>query len=84
MEAKVTRLETQMGHVQAELGEVKSRLGKVEDRIGRVETGLATLTERVAHLPSKEYMVKIALGTVGFLTAITIFSDKIRAMVGLA
>lgn len=83
LEVKVARLETHMSHLQDSMGEVKQRLTGVEGRVGGVEINLATLTERVAHLPSKGYIVTTVVLAGSFFTAITLFSDSIKKLFGL-
>ena len=63
---------------------VEKRLDSLDSRMGRVETGLsdvkvnvATLAERITHLPSRGFVVTSAVGTVTALTAIIIFLQKI-------
>lgn len=68
--------------------------GGMEDRVRRIETtvdqlgrdvtelrvNLATITERVAHLPSKGFIVTAASTIIVLLTAATVFADKLRAL----
>lgn len=83
MEARIARLEAHMDHLQGDMGEVKGRLAKVEDRLVGVETNIATLTERIAHLPSKEYLVRVVFGGVALVGAIVLFADNLRKLMGL-
>lgn len=71
--------------------------GGMEDRVARLErtydamakdvvdirVDLATLKANVQHLPSKGFVVTSATTSIGFLTAVIIFGDKIKALVGL-
>lgn len=83
MEGRIMRLETQMSDVQGKLARIEAVLDKTSDRIGKLETGFATLTERVAHLPSKGFIVTSTLSALGFIAAMTVFAEKIRAALGV-
>lgn len=49
--------------------------------VGEVKVNMATLTERVSHLPSKDFIVKVALAIVGAVTALTAFAERIQSWV---
>lgn len=68
--------------MEARVNRLEGRLDKMTDKIGAVEVNLATLTERVSHLPSKGFIVSSALATITLLTAVMIFADKLRALIG--
>ncbi|WCT78643.1 hypothetical protein [Novosphingobium humi] len=42
---------------------------------------MAMLNARIARLPSKGYMAKIAMSSVAFLTAVIVFADRFKAMI---
>lgn len=71
-----------MGHAIQRLDSVDGHITSIDGRLRTVETGLATLTERVSHLPSKGFIVKAALGIVGALTTAIALQDKIQALIG--
>lgn len=82
MEARLARLEAHMEHVQTDLAGLKQDFASVDGRLRSVETGLATLTERVAHLPSKGFIVS-ALGTaLAVIAAMLAFQDQIKSLIG--
>lgn len=67
--------------VETRLTSLDGRLGRIEDKVDAAGREVATLTERVAHLPSKSY---IGIGLVALLAgvaALTAFADKIQALV---
>lgn len=68
MEPRINRLET--------------RIDLVTDRLGTVDVSIATLTERIAHLPSKEFIVKTVVGTGTLLGVVTIFGEKLKGLLG--
>lgn len=76
MEGRVARLEAHVDTLRGDVATMKSDVGKI-----RVD--LATLTERVAHLPGKGFVITATTTTVGFLTAVIVFGDKIKGLLGL-
>ena len=76
MDGRVAKLEA---HVET----LRSDMSAVKKDVGDIRIGLATLTERVAHLPSKGFVVTATTTTIGFLTAVVIFGDKIRALLAI-
>ena len=68
--------------VEKRLDSLDNRLGRVEGRLGQVEISLATLAERVKHLPGKEFVVYAAISTVTALTAIIILLSKLGIITG--
>lgn len=69
--------------VEKRLDGLTSSLVGLDGRLRAVEIGLATLNERVAHLPGKGFIVTSSLGVVTFMTAALVFADKIKGIVGL-
>ncbi|MBB3035396.1 hypothetical protein [Alteriqipengyuania lutimaris] len=70
VEQRVTRLEGQFD----KLGD---KLDRQSDRIGGIEKELATLTERVAHLPSKGFIVSSLATTVGVISGLAIIAQRL-------
>ncbi len=68
MESRVTRLE--------------QRTDKLSDDVSNIRVDLATLIERVAHLPSKAYIGICLMGMLAAIAALIAFSDQIKALVG--
>lgn len=66
MEARVAVLEAHVEHIRGELA-----------KLAGVPTDVATLKERVSHLPGKGFVVTAAMGTVGGLTAILILLGQL-------
>jgi len=56
---------------------IQTDLKKLSD----VPATLATLTERVSHLPTKEYLVKVVVGSLALIAALITFSDKLHTLV---
>lgn len=58
---------------------VEKRLDGFDGRLRTVEVQLATLVERVSHLPTKSYFVTVVTAA----TAVLMFADKIKAFAGI-
>lgn len=69
------------GSMEWRVNKLEQQFEALRDDNQKLRVEMAVLNERVAHLPSKEYMVKIALGSLAFLTAIIMFADRIKAMI---
>lgn len=87
MEARVAVLETHIEYIRsdisglkADMGVIRSDLGKTRDEVADLRTGLATLTERVNHLPTKGFIVTATLSTMAVLGALITFQDQIRSI----
>lgn len=72
MEPRIAKLEAHMEHVRADLG-----------KLADVPSSLAALTERVAHLPAKEFVVKATTTTIALIGALIVFGDKIKVLLGI-
>lgn len=81
MEPRIARLEAQMGAVDGRLTKVEGKLDQVDSRLRAVETAVATLTERVAHLPSKGFIVTAVSVPAGLIAALILFVDRLRALI---
>jgi len=73
MESRVAKLEA---HVEA----LRTDGAAVKKDVGDIKVGVATLTERVTHLPGKGFVVTATTTSIGLLTAIILFGDKIKAL----
>lgn len=73
MESRVAKLEA---HVEILRNDVTS----IKKDVGDIRVAMATLTERVSHLATKGFIVTATTTTIGLLTGIILFSDKIKAL----
>ncbi|MBP1806487.1 hypothetical protein [Rubellimicrobium aerolatum] len=76
-------METRLAVVEVKLAAVETRLEAIDTRMRAVEASLATLTERVAHLPSKGFIVTSTMTTLAVVAAFGLFADRLRALLGL-
>ena len=65
MEARVARLESDMGHVKDTLKSLDARTESLRKDVGDVKTDLATLKVKVEHLPGKGFIFAVATGMLG-------------------
>lgn len=75
MEARVARLEA---HVEILRADSTATRADVAD----IRLSLATLGERVAHLPSKGFVVASNLSALTFFSGVILFGEKLKALIG--
>lgn len=83
-EGRLSSIESKAAVVETRLGYVEARVEKTGGKIEGISERLARLEEKVNHLPTKEQVVKIALGTIAALTAVLVFQTKIQGLLGFA
>ncbi|WP_446325498.1 hypothetical protein [Blastomonas sp. CACIA14H2] len=70
------------GPVDDRVSRLEGRIDKVGDELGEVKVNVATLTERIAHLPSKGFIVTTTMASLALLAALIVFADNIKALFG--
>lgn len=87
LEAHADYVRRDIADIKTDIGGLRADLGKVRDEVGNVKTDLSTLSVRVDHLPTKEFIVRSLAVSVtvlgGFMTlliSIAAFQDHIRAL----
>ena len=73
MEARVAKLEADVGHL------VK-QVDKIDARTEQMPSKLATLEERMAHLPSKGFIVGVVITAMTAMVALLTILSKIGAL----
>lgn len=76
MEARVAKLEADVGHISRDVAQLASDMRDVRDRMTRLET-------KVDHLPSKEFIVKCTSVTLALIVAAVTLAPKLQALLGL-
>lgn len=56
-------------------------MDKVGDELGEVKVNIATLTERMANLPSKGFIVTTTMAALALFAAVVLFADNIKAAI---
>lgn len=70
------------GPVDDRVNRLEDRMDKVGDELAGVKVNIATLTERMAHLPSKGFIVTTTMASLALLAALIVFADNIKAVFG--
>ena len=73
LEGRLATLETQAGFSASRTDRSEGKIDALSERVTRLE-------ERISHLPTKDWMVKITLGALAFFAAITVFQSKIQQL----
>ena len=83
MEVRVAQLEAHVGHIRGDVTEIKAGIKDLGVSTSALKVEGATLTERVAHLPSKGFIVSSVLAALAVATALVLFQGNLQRMVGL-
>lgn len=70
------------GPVDDRVSRLEGRMDKVGDELAAVKVNIATLTERMAHLPSKGFIVTCTMAALTLIAALIVFADSIKAAIG--
>lgn len=79
METRVAILEAHIDYIRRDIGDMKGDISILKDDMVDVKVGLATLTVRVDHLPTKGFIVTATASTMALMAALIAFQDHIRA-----
>lgn len=71
------------GGMEARINRLEQRIDKLSDDAGEAAKNLATLTERISHLPSKDYIDKRLIGLLSVIAALILFGEKIKTVFGI-
>jgi len=83
MEARIARLEADMAHVRSRVDESAGRIASLSEKVSDARTDIAVIKEKLTHLPSKSYAVVTAIAMVVALSALVLFSERLRTILGL-
>lgn len=67
--------------LEARVGRLEGQIDKVDDRLVGVQVALATLNERVAHLPGKGYFVTALLLCLTVFSTLILFEEQILLLI---
>lgn len=82
MEARLARLEAKADSADSALSRIEGKLGSIDDRARVTEVTLATLTERVGHLPSKGFIVSVVMTALALSAAMFVFQTNLQQLFG--
>lgn len=68
--------------MEARVAILERTVEKLEPKVDKLVTDMATLTERVSHLPSKEFIYKAVAGIIAAMVGITALAPKIQSWAG--
>ena len=84
MEARVAKLEASVSHIERDIGEARSDIKNINGLMSDARERLARLEERVAHLPSKGFIVTCTTVTLAIMIAAATLAPKLQALIGIA
>jgi hypothetical protein len=85
MEARVARLEADVGHIQKDVLEIKEGVKALGKDVSELKINYATVNERMSHLPTKSYIGWwISAGTLLAVGALTLMSKLGWLVAGVA
>lgn len=76
MEARVAKLEAHMEHVLQDVALMKAD-------VGTLKTDTATIKVKIDNLPSKDFVVKVVVGSAALLGALQVFGPFLAKLLGL-
>lgn len=77
---RLTRLEAQTEHLGADMGVLNAAIDGLDTRLRGVEGEIKTLAERVAHVPSKGFIVLTVMTGFTLVAAVFGFQDQIVSL----
>ena len=80
--SRISALESRLASLETQASYLSSRIDRAEGKIDIFSERITRIEERVAHLPTKELVVKIALGTIAALGSILTFQGQIKKLLG--
>lgn len=70
------------GGMDDRLARIEARIDRQADKLADIDVRMATLTERVAHLPGKGFIVQALIGALTVIALLVAFGEKLQALVG--
>ena len=83
MEARIAKLESDVGHVKGRVDEAVSRIRAVDEKLSSQQTILAVLQEKATHFATKTHSIVIAFGIVAAISGLILFAERLKALLGL-
>ncbi|KPF97537.1 hypothetical protein IP86_13275 [Rhodopseudomonas sp. AAP120] len=83
LEARVARLEADVGHIQKDVAEIKDALKGAGQNLTDLRIASAALTERVRHLPTYGQNFALLMGLLALIAALVVFQGQIQRFVGI-
>ncbi|MFT4275985.1 MAG: hypothetical protein QM576_06465 [Rhodopseudomonas sp.] len=83
LEARVARLEADVGHIQRDVAEIKDAVKDAGQNLTDLRIASAALTERVRHLPTYGQNLAMLLSLLALIAALVVFQGQIQKFVGV-
>ncbi|MBI5128144.1 MAG: hypothetical protein HZA66_01760 [Rhodopseudomonas palustris] len=84
IEARVARLEADVGHIQRDVAEIKVAVKEAGQNLTDLRISSAALTERVRHLPTYGQNLAMLLSLLALIAALVVFQGQIQKFVGVS
>jgi len=81
VDAKIAGLQTDIKLNTQGFSDLKERFVDLSGKMSSVPADISAMKRDIAHLPSKEYLIKVAAGMLGLIAALITFGDKLQAIV---
>jgi hypothetical protein len=78
LEPRVAKLESDVEYIKRDIGEIKTDATKTREAVTEIKVNVATLTERVSHLPTKGFIVTATMTILALLAALILFQDQLQ------
>ena len=85
MEPRIAKLEASMEYVQRDISLLQTDVRAIQSDLGGaggIRDRVARIEERIAHLPSKGFIVTTTLATLAIVAAVVVFQSHIQRFVG--
>lgn len=83
MEARLSRLESDVDYIKRDVADLKADVRQVRQDLNGQQVILARVEERVSHLPSTDYMLKAFLLILTIIGALVTLAPKIQQFFGM-
>ncbi len=84
LEARVARLEADVGHIQRDVAEIKDAVKGIGKDVTDLKVNHATVSERIAHLPTYGQSFAMLTGMLALIAALVVFQGQIQKLAGLS
>ncbi|KQY34164.1 hypothetical protein [Rhizobium sp. Root483D2] len=75
-------MEKRMDALEKRFDKIETKFDSLQKDFGDVRIQIATLVERVAHLPGKGFIVTATISALALFSALMIFKEKIALLLG--
>lgn len=83
MEPRIAKLEADVSYIKSRLDETLSNIRSANDKVAALNTEFAVLTEKAKHFATKSYSIVTAIAIVAALSALILFADRLKAVLGI-